>query len=76
MTDRVPEPYWIEEIKREIKRLDNAIRRLEKLRDQFKLPQVKFLDLFELTGRRDALKWALKMRDGKSSRKQAWGKEE
>lgn len=65
---------WVGEVRREIKRLNNKIRRMEIKRDTGEVDEIDALeDLSNWKGWRDALKWALKMRDGTSSRKQAWG---
>lgn len=67
-------PGWVGEVRREIKRLNNKIRRMEIRRDLGEVDEIDSLeDLSNWKGWRDALQWALKMRDGRSSRKQAWG---
>lgn len=67
-------PGWVEEVRREIKRLDNKLRRLEQLQKSDDLTSEQCDDYMNWKGWRDALRWALQMRDGKSSRKSAWGR--
>jgi hypothetical protein len=68
-------PRWVLKIRKEIKRLDNKIHRLEKKRDVGKVDEIDALeDLSNWRGWQVALRWALKMRDGKTTRKAAWGR--
>lgn len=67
-------PGWVTEIKREIKRLDNKLRRLEQLQERDEMTPEHWDDWENWRGWRDALRWALRMRDGKTSRKAAWGR--
>lgn len=70
MTD----PKWVIEIRKEIKRLDNKIRRLEAKQEADEMNGDMWDDYENWTGWRAALRWALKMRAGKATRKDAWGK--
>ncbi len=67
-------PGWVEEVRREIKRLDNKLRRLDQLQERDEMTSENWDDYENWKGWRDALRWALRMRDGKTTRKAAWGR--
>lgn len=71
------EPEWVTEVKKEIKRLN---RKIDVMNRAIKREEVDGIDSLEdisnWTGWRDGLSWCLKMREGKTTRKEAWGNKE
>lgn len=70
------QPKWVIEVGKEIKRLNGKINRMEKkIREGCSWNEADMNgDLNNWTGWRDALKWTLLMRQGKSTRQAIWAK--
>jgi hypothetical protein len=69
------EPTWVEEAKKEIKRLDRRVASMHKKLDREEVDVTDaWEDISNWEGWRDGIVWALAMRDGKTTRKEAWGK--
>jgi hypothetical protein len=67
-------PGWVEEVRKEIHRLNNKIARMQGLADRDEMTSEHYEDLDNWTGWRDALRWVLRMREGKATRQDAWGR--
>ena len=61
-------PTWVEEAEKEIKRLNRKISEMQKVDS----PDA-WEDINNWTGWRDGIAWTLKMREGKTTRQEAWG---
>jgi hypothetical protein len=68
------DPKWVIEVRKEIQRLNRKLARLAKKQDSDEMTGDDWDDESNWSGWRDALKWALKMRAGKATRKDAWGR--
>lgn len=68
------DPAWVTEVKKEIKRLTRRIAALNAkiARDEHRSEDYEDLDNW--TDRLHGLKWCLKMREGKATRRDAWGR--
>ena len=67
------EPAWVLEVRKEIKRLQRKIDGIQKKIESDEQTSYDYEDLDNWTGWLHALKWCLKMRDGKATRRDAWG---
>lgn len=75
--DSAASPPWVIEVRKEIKRLHRKIDALQKEYDLGEVDGIDALeDLNNWSGWAAALSWALKMRDGKATRRDAWGMSE
>ena len=68
------DPVWVLEVRKEIKRLQRRITGIKKKIDSDKQTSYDYEELDNWTGWLHGLKWCLKMRDGKATRRDAWGK--
>jgi hypothetical protein len=70
-------PDWVEEVRKEIKRLNRKIDALNREVERGEADEIDALeDISNWSGWRDGLSWCLKMREGKATRKEAWGNKE
>jgi hypothetical protein len=70
-----PEPTWVEEAKKEIKRLDRKMAAILHEIDNGEIDDIDaWEDINNWEGWRDGISWTLKMREGKTTRRKAWGK--
>jgi hypothetical protein len=68
------DPKWVSDVRKEITRLNRRIGKLNKKIDSDGQTSYDYEDLDNWTGWLHALKWCLKMRAGKATRKDAWEK--
>lgn len=70
-------PPWVQEARKEIRRLNNHISRLEKLSAAGMVDEIDAQeDIMNWTGWRDGLKWCIKMWRGKTTREAVWAGED
>ena len=66
-------PFWVQEARKEIKRLNNHVARLEKLSAAGMVNEIDSLeDIQNWEGWRDGLKWCIRMWQGKTTRETVW----
>lgn len=68
------DPQWVIEVRKENKRLQRRIAGIQKKIDSDQQSSYDYEDLDNLSGWLHALRWALKMRAGKATRLDAWGR--
>ena len=67
-------PAWVIEVRKEIRRLQSRIAKLNKKIESDEQTSYDYEDLDNWTGWLHGLKWCLKMREGKTTRRDAWGR--
>jgi hypothetical protein len=70
----VKEPAWVIEVRKEIRRLTRRINSIQKKIDSDQQTSYDYEDRDNWTGWMHGLKWCLRMRDGKATRRDAWGR--
>jgi len=69
-----PQPNWVIEVRKEIRRLQAKIKRLDAKAERDEMTGYDYEDKDNWEGWLAGLRWCLKMRDGKATRQDAWGK--
>lgn len=61
-------PEWVEEVKKEIKRLNRKIDAMNRSVERYEVDEIDAReDISNWSGWRDGLSWCLKMREGKNN---------
>jgi hypothetical protein len=72
--DSKPQEKWVTEVRKEIQRLRKKLNRLEVKAERDEMTGYDYEDRDNWEGWTHALEWVLKLRDGKATRKDTWGK--